>query len=414
MFLIIALVTLSVIFYQFGKSSMNFFSERILNTRRSFIRDILEVAGKPEVISFAGGLPNPDLFPVAEIAEACQKVLATDSKGALQYAKTQGYHPLRSWIAGRYKQQYGMDVEADDILITNGSQQGIDLIGKVFLNEGDPVVVEKPGYLGALQALSMYQPEFHPVALTEEGINLDELKRTIKNASIKLIYSVPSFQNPTGITYSESVRRETAELLRENNILFVEDNPYGELRFMGSDIAPVKSFCMDNVLLLGSFSKVVVPSFRLGWVCARKEFIEKLIVAKQASDLHSSSFVQRVINQVLVDHNMDDHIDAIREVYKKQRDAMVNAIKAHFNGDIKCTKPEGGMFLWADLPDGMSSMKLFDAAVKKDVAFVPGFPFYCDDGGESTMRLNYSNADEASIDIGIKRLADAFYELKDN
>lgn len=380
------------------------FAERMNHVPRSFIRDILDMAERPEVISFAGGLPNPTQFPVKGIEEACARVLRNDGDNALQYAQTQGYTPLRTWIAERY-QRKGLAVEPEEILITNGSQQAIDLVGKIFVNEGDGVIVEKPGYLGALQALSMYRPRFFPILLRDDGIDMDALRETYSKNRIKLFYAVTNFQNPSGITYSENVRLQIAELLNKSNTLFVEDNPYGELRFMGEDGSPVRKYCPEKSILFGSFSKIVAPSFRLGWVCARREIIDKMIVAKQAADLHTSSFVQRVVHEYLSHNDIDEHISAIRAVYKKQRDAMVMAIDRYFPRTVTCTRPEGGMFLWMTLPEGVSSMDFFNAAIKDNVAFVPGFPFYVDGGGLNTLRLNFSNVDEATIEEGIRRLA---------
>ena len=378
---------------------------------RSFIRDILEVAERPDVISFAGGLPNPSLFPVREIEDACSRVLREDGENALQYAQTQGYAPLRSWIAERY-QSKGLQTGPEEILITNGSQQAIDLIGKVLVNEGDYVIVERPGYLGALQALSMYCPAFIPLTLQEDGIDIDALKETYSKTRIKLYYAVTNFQNPSGITYSEKARQQIASLLDQNDTLFVEDNPYGELRFIGSYVPPVRQYCPNRSILTGSFSKIIVPSFRLGWICAPKEIIDKMIVAKQAADLHTNSFLQRVIYSYLIHNPIDEHIQSIRAVYKKQRDAMVSAIEKYFPPNVTFTRPEGGMFLWATLPEGISSMVLFDKAIKENVAFVPGFPFYVDGGGQNTLRLNYSNVNETTIEEGIRRLANVLGQIK--
>lgn len=381
-----------------------FFADRMQSVPRSFIRDILNVAERPEVISFAGGLPNPSLFPVREIEEACVRVLRENGESALQYAQTQGFTPLREWIAARYERA-GLNTDPDEILITNGSQQAIDLLGKVLVNEGDGVVVEKPGYLGALQALSMYRPAFYPIPLREDGIDVAALQETTAGKSIKLFYAVTNFQNPSGITYSEAVRSRIAEWLAGSETLFVEDNPYGELRFLGDHIPPVRCLCPDRAILMGSFSKIVVPSFRLGWVCAPKEIVDKLIVSKQAADLHTSSFVQRVLHEFLIHNDIDRHIQTIRAVYKKQRDAMVSSIEKYLPSDIQCTRPEGGMFLWLTLPEGLSSMELFEDAIQENVAFVPGLPFYVDGSGANTMRLNFSNVGEEAIEEGIRRLA---------
>lgn len=381
------------------------FAERITNTPKSFIREILKVTENPEVISFAGGLPNSRFFPVKEIEDASQKVLEADGDRILQYSTTEGYLPLREYIAKGYFEKKGLKVEPDEILITNGSQQCIDLLGKIFLDKGDRVVIEQPGYLGAIQAFSLYEPVFCPVPLLEDGIDTELLKETFLDDRIKLFYSVPNFQNPSGITYSLQKRIQVAAVLKDKNVIFVEDDPYCELRFMGKDLPSMKTFLEDNIILLGSFSKIVSPGLRLGWICARKDIMEKLIVAKQASDLHSNYLSQRIIYQYLIDNDIDKHIHRIRQAYKKQRDMMVSSIEKHFPSEIKFTKPEGGMFLWVTLPARISSLDLFNLAIKENVAFVPGSPFYVGAGGENTLRLNFSNSDEVKIEEGIRRLA---------
>ncbi|MEW6235116.1 MAG: PLP-dependent aminotransferase family protein [Candidatus Omnitrophota bacterium] len=387
------------------------FAERMRDVPKSFIREILKAAADPKIISFAGGLPNPDLFPVEGVQEACAKVLRDDGQNVLQYTTTEGYPPLREFIAERYRAKKGLAIRPDEILITNGSQQGLDLLGKILLNEGDGAVIEKPGYLGAIQALSIYKPVFHSIPLHDDGVDASLAKRIFQKNPIQLFYSVPNFQNPSGVTYSKAVREELAAALKEYGVLFVEDDPYGELRFMGEDLPSMRNYLDGDSILLGSFSKIVAPAFRMGWICAGKEIMEKLVIAKQAADLHSNSFSQRVLYQYLSDCNIDDHIAAIRCVYKNQRDAMAESIDQYLPSEIQRTNPEGGMFLWLTLPDGASSMMLFQAAVERNVAFVPGYPFYVDGGGENTLRLNYSNADESTIKEGIQRLAQAWVRM---
>lgn len=393
--------------------SSNLFAERIKDVPKSFIREILKVAANPEIISFAGGLPNPDFFPAEEIGKVCAKLVAESGNDIFQYSTTEGYLPLRKYIAERYMTKYGLNVDPDEILITNGSQQGLDLLGKVLVNEGENVVIENPGYLGAIQALSVYRPYFIDIKMDEDGIDTEELEKTINSTPVKLFYSVPNFQNPSGITYTEERRKKVAEILKDKNIVFVEDNPYGELRFMGEDIPPVRKY-LPNGIMLGSFSKIVVPSFRIGWIVAPKDIMDKLITAKQAADLHTNYFSQRVIYEYLNSYNIDNHIAKIKEAYGRQREAMVNAIEKYFPKEVKFTKPEGGMFLWATLPEGVSSLQLFELAIKKNVAFVPGSPFYANGGGENTMRLNYSCTNEEKIEEGIKRLGAAIKEILEN
>jgi len=374
-------------------------------THKSFIREILKVTQNDKVISFAGGLPNPKLFPVKEFANACLKVLQDDGENVLQYSTTEGYLPLREYIAERYFIKRGLQVSPDEILITNGSQQGLDLIGKVFLNKGDRIIIERPGYLGAIQAFGIFEPEFVPMPLLEDGIDADLFEKALKTGRTKLYHTVINFQNPSGVTYSQQKREQLADIIKGHNMVLVEDNPYGELRFMGEDMPSMKNYLPDSTIVLGSFSKVVTPGLRLGWICAAPDVMEKIVIAKQSSDLHSNYLSQRAVYQYLIDNDLDEHILKIREVYKKQRDLMVSMIEEHFPEEIKCTKPEGGMFLWVTLPEGLSSLHLFKLATKENVAFVPGRAFYVDGGGENTLRLNFSNSDEQKIEVGIKRLA---------
>lgn len=387
------------------------FAERMNKVQKSFIREILKVTENPDVISFAGGLPNPLSFPVKEIQEASQKVINEDGNAVFQYSTTEGYLPLRKYIAERYLKRFGLEIHYDEILITNGSQQGLDLIGKVLLNKNDNVLIERPGYLGAIQAFSMFEPVFHSVPLNEDGIDINSLESALDAHKPKLFYTVPNFQNPSGITYSAKNREMAAAILKRYNTILIEDDPYGELRFMGEDLPPIRTYLKDNSIMLGSFSKIVAPGMRLGWICAKGEIMEKLIVAKQAADLHSNYYSQRVIYQFLVDNDLECHIKKIKQLYKEQRDCMVSAIERHFPKEVKCTKPEGGMFLWLTLPEGISALSLFKLAAKENVAFVPGDPFYVNEKGINTLRLNYTNSNEKMIEEGIKRLAKATREI---
>ena len=379
------------------------FAQRMQGTQRSFIREILKVTADPSVISFAGGLPNPESFPVAAVSAAAQAVLEESGASALQYSTTEGYLPLRQWIAARYRTKKGMDVDPADILITTGSQQALDLAAKVLVDEGDPVVIEKPGYLGAIQAFSLFRPCWRSVPLHADGPNLEALDRALAGA--KLFYAVTSFQNPSGLSYSEAKRAAVAGLLRHHGCFFLEDDPYGELRFAGADLPPVYAQRPENSLLLGTFSKIAAPGFRLGWIVARGEIMERLVIAKQAADLHTGSLDQMVVERFLKDNDFEAHVARIRALYGGQCRAMQASIARHFPRDVAVTAPEGGMFLWATLPEGLSSMELLELAVARKVAFVPGAAFHVDGTGENTLRLNYSNADAATIDEGIRRLA---------
>lgn len=389
----------------------NMFANRMANAHKSFIREILKVTADPNVISFAGGLPNPQFFPVKDLADAAAKVLAEDGGDALQYSTTEGYLPLRQYIAERYSKKKGLDVEPDEILITNGSQQGLDLIGKVFLNAGDRVVIERPGYLGAIQAFSFYEPVFEPVPLLEDGIDTALLEKVLDEDETKLFHIVVNFQNPSGITYSAQKRLKLAEIFKDRSTILVEDDPYGELRFAGEHLPSMRTYLRDNLITLGSFSKIIAPGLRLGWICATKDVMERIIVAKQASDLHSNYLSQRIVHQYLADYDIDEHIFKIREVYKDQRDLMISSIEKYFPEEVEFTRPEGGMFLWATLPESISALRLFDLAGGENVAFVPGSAFYVDEGGGNTLRLNFSNADGNLIEEGIGRLAKVIKEL---
>ncbi|MBI3812370.1 MAG: PLP-dependent aminotransferase family protein [Nitrospirae bacterium] len=389
------------------------FSDRISDVPRSFIREILKVAIDPSVISFAGGLPNRNLFPVEELRAASNKVFESAGREALQYANSEGDAKLRESVSARYRERQGLEIPAENILITSGSQQGLDLLGKIFLNEGDDVIIEEPGYLGAIQAFSVYRAVFNPVPLTESGLDIERLKQVLSIKSTKLIYTVPNFQNPTGITCPEANRQAIAEVMRGRNVLLIEDDPYRELRFTGT---PKESFYKtrpENTVLLGSFSKIIAPGLRIGWIAASDRIMEKLIVAKQASDLHTNHLTQRVLYQYLTDNDLDAHIKSIIRVYDRQRLAMLRCIKEYLPPDVAHTNPEGGMFLWLTLPDGVSSMDLFNLAIQDKVAFVPGNPFYVDARKANTLRLNFSCVDEDAIQSGMKRLGRSARKLLD-
>jgi 2-aminoadipate transaminase len=379
-------------------------AKRMSNVPKSFIREILKVTQDPQMISFAGGLPNPRYFPSAEIAQAAAEVLGRPGDCGLQYATTEGYPPLREYIARQYREKMGLDVSADEILITNGSQQGLDLVGKVFIDASDAVIIEQPAYLGAIQAFSAYEPQFNAVPLMEDGIDLDRLADVLKMRPAKLFHTVINFQNPSGITYSTEKRRQLAELIGRHDVLLVEDDPYGQLRFGGTRPPSMQTWLGEKAVTLGSFSKTVAPGMRMGWICARKPVMDKLVVAKQATDLHSNYLVQRILYQYLASHDLDKHVATICAAYKKQKDAMVAAVEAHFPPQVRITRPEGGMFLWATLPETLFAGDLFEQAIAEKVAFVPGMPFFVNGGGHHNMRLNFSNADANNIEEGIRRL----------
>jgi len=379
------------------------FADRLANPHRSFVKEILAVTETPDVISFAGGIPNPRLFPTKEIAAAVEKVLGQDGQSLLQYSTTQGYLPLREYIADRYRRKNGLKVSADEIIITNGSQQGMDLAAKLFLNKGDGVVVERPSYHVAIQAFGMLEPSISAVPLLSDGVDPELLSRACGRDGVQLFYAVPTFQNPSGLTYSSQRRQEVAQILARHQVVLVEDDPYGDLRFRGDRQTPIWAEA-EKAILLGTFSKTVVPGLRIGWACADREVIEQMVYAKQATDLHTSIFDQRVLYQYLVDNDVEAHIAALAQAYKGQCDQMLASLRAHCPAAVGYAEPEGGMFLWLSLPKGLSAMRLFDLASEEKVAFVPGQAFRCDGGGDDAMRLSYSTLDEAGIEEGIRRL----------
>lgn len=389
----------------------NAFSDRINDVPKSFIREILKVTIDSSIISFAGGLPNRQFFPVKELQKAANDVFEEAGDQILQYANSEGYIGLRQFISDRYKKRDGLDIGVEDILITTGSQQGLDLLGKTFLNKGDDLIIEEPGYLGAIQAFAMYRPRFHPVPVNEGGMDIAKLAQVLSERKPKLLYTVTNFQNPSGISYSDENRHRVADLIQGTSCLIIQDDPYGDLRFSGERKVSFKRIVPEKTVLLGSFSKTVAPALRLGWLVAPPAIMDKLVIAKQAADLHSDYLAQRILHRYLSDNDIDTHIASIIAQYGKQKEAMIGAIKDFFPAGVRYTNPEGGMFLWITLPEGVSSMTLFEAAIKKKVAFVPGTPFYVDRKDTNTLRLNFSCSDEATIVEGIKRLGDSIREL---
>ncbi len=385
-------------------------SDGITNTPPSFVRAILKAASDPNVTSFAGGLPNPISFPQEQLLESMQRVVSTRGADAFQYSSTAGIEELRQWIADRYNHRFGTDYVADDVLVTTGSQQVLDLLGKVLLDKGDGVIVEKPTYLAAIQAFALHQPVFREVELTEDGLNIDELNAAL-DAGAKMIYLIPNFQNPTGLTYTAEGRRQVREALASRNIVVVEDDPYGELRFDGESLGYIGGVNHPHGVIMGSFSKTVTPGFRMGYLLTKDhELLKKMNTAKEAADLHTNVFAQYVVHDYLMHNDLDEHLVKVRDLYRTQAAAMTDAMAEYFPEGVTFTKPEGGMFLWATLPEGISTMDMFDAALARNVAFVPGDPFYTEPGKRNTMRLNFTNADEETIRDGIRRLAEVIEE----
>jgi len=372
----------------------------------------------PDVISFAGGMPAPEIFPVEQFKEACIRVLDEQGSEALQYGTTDGYLPLREMIS-RHTNQYGIKVTADNIMITNGSQQALDLLGKIFINPGDRILVESPTYLGALQAWNTYNAQYVTVPSDDDGIQVDKLEMALR-AGPKFMYVLPNFQNPTGVTIPLERREKLVELADRYGVPIIEDDPYGQLRFEGKHI-PTVEYLDDqlhgngtsyhgNVIYLSTFSKILAPGIRLAWVVATPEIIQKLVTAKQGADLHTSTFNQIVAYEVSRKGFLDEHIKRINSVYKERRDIMLEELEKNMPQGVKWTRPLGGLFLWATLPEPCNSKELLIKAVEKKVAFVPGESFYPNGGGQNTMRLNFSNAQPDMIRIGIRRLAEAIKE----
>lgn len=387
-------------------------SERIKSTPPSFVRSILKVAVDPEIISFAGGLPNPVSFPQEELLTSMERIVKTYGDKVFQYSVTAGIPELRRLLAQRYNERYGVNLTEENILITTGSQQALDLISKVLLNDNDGIIVEKPSYLGALQAFSQYHPTFYPVNLTKDGLDLNQLEEALTHENIKFVYAIPDFQNPTGLTYSAENRKKVGEILQKHNIVLVEDDPYGDLRFRGERLPYIGLGKHPNSIVLGTFSKTVTPGMRIGFIVSEnKELLKNISISKEASDLHTNVFSQYLIYDYLSNNDVDAHINDIKNLYEDQAQAMLNAMAEYFPDTVSYTKPDGGMFIWATLPEGVSALELFPKALEKKVAFVPGDPFYVNQKNVNTMRLNYTNADSTTIKEGIRRLGELLKEL---
>lgn len=391
----------------------NKFAKRTQNLKPSEVREILKVTQRPEIISFAGGLPAPELFPVEEIKKACIEVLNNEGQSSLQYSTTEGYIPLREAICGRMK-NLQIETSIDNIIITTGSQQALDLSGKLFIDEGDTIICESPTYLAAINAFNAYMPKFQEVSMDEEGMIMEELEKTIKAVpNAKFIYTIPDFQNPTGRTMSLSRRKKLVELANKYDMVIIEDNPYGEVRFAGEKLPPVKHFDTEGrVIYLSTFSKIFAPGLRLGWICADKKFIDKYVPFKQNVDLHSDIFAQMITAKYMELFDIEAHIEKIREVYRHRRELMIKCIKEEFPENIKYTLPDGGLFIWVQLPENIDASELFVKALENNVVFVSGQSFFPNGNCKNAFRLNYSNMPDERIIEGIKRLAEVIKEYK--
>ncbi|MFA9218319.1 MAG: PLP-dependent aminotransferase family protein [Sphingomonadaceae bacterium] len=377
------------------------FSERADQLQSSFIREILKITQQPEIISFAGGLPSPATFPVEEMKVAFDTVLSNSGKVALQYGPTDGYLPLRQWIADSLSTD-GAKIVPEQVLMTSGSQQALDLLGKVLIDEGSRVLVETPSYLGALQAFSVYRPEFVSVETDAHGLVPASLAPVAQGA--RLLYALPNFQNPTGRSLSLERRLELVETCARLGLPLIEDDPYGALSYKGEPLPKMVAMNPDGVIYMGSFSKVLTPGIRLGYVVAPLPLVRRLELAKQAADLHTSQLTQMVVHQVIKDGFLDRHIPEIRHLYSDQCQVMLDAMAQHFPASVEWTKPEGGMFIWVTLPKHINAMALLDEAIAQKVAFVPGSPFYANEPETNTLRLSFVTVPPERIRAGIEIL----------
>ncbi len=389
----------------------NILSDNAKSMRRSAIRDLLSVANKPEVISFAGGFPNPDTFPVEELKELMQEVLQVESTSALQYGPTEGNGKLREILAQRYRDQ-GLDITKDNIMITTSSQQAIDLTSRIFINPGDTIVCGLPSYLGALQSFWSYQAKPIGVPKDEE---LEVVIRTLISSGKrpKFIYTIPDFQNPSGVTMNLKQRKMVLEVARKYDLLIIEDSPYREVRFEGEPEPLMYSMDNERVILFGTLSKTVLPGFRIGWIIAPVHIIDRLIVAKQSSDLCSPVFDQAVVARYFEKGYFEKNLGKTVDLYRKKRNHMLNCFQKYMPEGVTWTKPEGGLFLFVTLPEGYDSTELFNEAIKENVAFVIGEAFHCDGSGKNTMRINFSFMNDERTEEGVKRLATAIRKMFD-
>jgi 2-aminoadipate transaminase len=395
------------------------FAQRTQRMGSSAIRELLKLTEQPDIISFGGGMPAPDVFPIAEFRTACDKVLRDFGAASMQYGATEGYRPLREMIV-RHTSRFGIEVTPDNILITSGSQQALDLLGKILINPGDRILVESPTYLGALQAWASYGAEYVTVPMDENGMITEALESALRSGP-KFIYVLPNFQNPSGVTLAMERRLKLVEMADRYGVPIVEDDPYGQLRYEGEHLSSVvvidsqyrstENHCYGgNVIYLSTFSKTLSPGIRLAWVVAPPEVIRKLVQAKQGADLHTATFNQFVAYEVARGGFLDRHVKTIREVYKERRDVMLAAMDAYFPPGVDWTHPEGGLFLWGTLTEELNAADVLKAAIEQKVAFVPGAPFFPAGGGHNTMRLNFSYASKEKIMEGIARLGRVLYQ----
>ena len=389
------------------------FAQRTQGMHRSEVRELLKLTEQPGIISFGGGLPAPEVFPIPEFEQACARVLKESGARALQYSTTEGYRPLREMIA-RHTTRYGVTVTPDHILITSGSQQALDLIGKVFINQGDHILVERPTYLAALQAWNTYQAQYTNVEIDDDGMLPDSLEAALRGGP-KFIYALPNFQNPTGVTLSLERRRALVRLADHYGVPIIEDDPYGQLRYEGEHLPSIVSLDAEyrrnggspyigNVMYMSTFSKTLAPGLRLGWITGPVSVIERLVQAKQGTDLHTSTFDQMVAYEVARGGFLDEHVKVIRRVYRERRDAMIAAMTEFFPPGVTWTRPKGGLFLWVRFPEWLDAVDVLRESIKEGVAFLAGAPFFPDRSNANTARFNFSNADPEHIRDGVRRI----------
>lgn len=389
------------------------FSKRVPADGTDAVGAILKAAADPKIISFAGGLPAPELFPVEGMKEATDKVYAEHGQQALQYGAAKGVTELRELILKRVKEKENIDAKLENVMVTTGSEQAIDLVGKAFVNPGDTVLVEEPTYLCALDVFRSYGANFVSVPMDDDGMKMDALEEALKaHPETALVYTVPNFQNPTGRTMPAERRKKFAELAAKYDVPVLEDNPYGDIRFAGEHVPSVKSFDhAGKVFYMSTFSKILAPGFRLGWLVADPKVIEKLTVLKQSADLHTDNLVQYVVTEFFKENDVDAHVKEISDLYRKRKQLMIDGIKKYFPKDVKYTDPEGGMFLWVEVPGVTDTVELFKQCLEHNVAFVPGDPFFAGKPQPGTFRLNYSNMQEDQIEVGLKRLGEALSQV---
>ncbi len=387
------------------------FARRMSCIPPSFLGELFRVSSQPGIISFAGGLPGSGHIDVDGVAAAAQEVLSEQGRAALQYSTTDGYLPLREYIANRYRQRLGLPATADEIQIVNGSQQCLDLMAKILADPGDHIGMERPGYLGAIEAFSLYEPVIHAVPLTDSGPDLDSFGNLVRRHPLRFFYGIPNSQNPSGRTYSHDCRKALAEILDGTGTIFYEDDAFGELFFDGKPRLPVKRHLPDRGVMSGSFSKIVAPGMRIGWIYAPGPVLSQFNAAKQAADLHSNFLCQVILHRYLSTHDLDSHVRKVSRAYGESCRLMCELLDDLMPEGMSHTTPEGGMFLMCTLPPGISSMEAFRTGVSEGVAVLPGTPFYVDGGGEDTIRLNFSSAGEEAIRGGMERLARVIRKL---